>query len=123
MSSTTHLTASDLNRSICTFAGLLRAQKEVINRLNVYPVPDGDTGTNMSLTMESVVEGLRALPATATMGEVSKVIAHSSLLGARGNSGVILSQMLRGFVQQFPCLLYTSPSPRDRTRSRMPSSA
>jgi len=102
MSSTTHLTASDLNRSICTFAGLLRAQKEVINRLNVYPVPDGDTGTNMSLTMESVVEGLRALPATATMGEVSKVIAHSSLLGARGNSGVILSQMLRGFVQQFP---------------------
>jgi len=65
----------------------------MINGLNVYPVPDGDTGTNMSLTLESVcaeLEGAEDLDA------VCKAISHGSLMGARGNSGVIMSQILRG---------------------------
>ncbi len=67
--------------------------KEMINALNVYPVPDGDTGTNMSLTLESVcveLEGAEDIEA------VCKAISHGSLMGARGNSGVIMSQILRG---------------------------
>ena len=70
------------------------AHREAINRLNVYPVPDGDTGTNMSLTLESVVVELDAAP--PDMAAVCKAISHGSLMGARGNSGVILSQVLRG---------------------------
>jgi hypothetical protein len=72
------------------------AHKEVINRLNVYPVPDGDTGTNMTLTIESVVTELGPLGDDATMDDTCQAIAHGSLMGARGNSGVILSQLLRG---------------------------
>ena len=64
--------------------------------MNVYPVPDGDTGTNMALTLESVVSELEAVEAGARMAGVCKAIAHGSLMGARGNSGVILSQLLRG---------------------------
>jgi DAK2 domain fusion protein YloV len=84
-----------------TFAGLLDSHKEVINYLNVYPVPDGDTGTNMALTLASVVSALGELPADAPMASVKKAIAHGSLMGARGNSGVILSQLLRGLVAEF----------------------
>jgi len=80
----------------------LRSHKDVINRLNVYPVPDGDTGTNMTLTIESVIAELDQLEADAPMEQVSKAIAHGSLMGARGNSGVILSQLLRGLVERFP---------------------
>lgn len=69
---------------------------EDINKLNVFPVPDGDTGTNMSLTLASVVKELSALSASATMQDVSTAITHGSLMGARGNSGVITSQILRG---------------------------
>jgi uncharacterized protein len=93
------LSASDLRAVVVTYAKLLRSHKEVINRLNVYPVPDGDTGTNMTLTVESVVEALEPLGSTATLAEVGQAIAHGSLLGARGNSGVILSQLLRGLVE------------------------
>src|SRR5712692_8912007 len=71
----------------------LRAHQEVINRLNVYPVPDGDTGTNMALTLESVVAELDGCDDMVSM---CKAISHGSLMGARGNSGVILSQVLRG---------------------------
>ncbi len=74
----------------------LSARKEEINRLNVFPVPDGDTGTNMSLTIESVVKEVSELPLDATFAEVRKAIMHGSLMGARGNSGVITSQILRG---------------------------
>ena len=70
------------------------AHKAVINALNVYPVPDGDTGTNMSLTLESVVADLPE--PGASMEAVCKAISHGSLMGARGNSGVIMSQILRG---------------------------
>jgi DAK2 domain fusion protein YloV len=96
------LSAGELRTAISTYAELLRSHKEVINRLNVYPVPDGDTGTNMTLTIESVTKELGPLEANAPMADVCKAIAHGSLMGARGNSGVILSQMLRGLVAKFP---------------------
>jgi len=99
MTSLKTLSASDLRAVVSTYAKLLRSHKEVINRLNVYPVPDGDTGTNMTLTVESVVEALEPLGSTATLAEVGQAIAHGSLMGARGNSGVILSQLLRGLVE------------------------
>ncbi len=67
-----------------------------INKLNVFPVPDGDTGTNMSLTLDTVVQELKALPAHADINEVAHAITHGSLMGARGNSGVITSQIMRG---------------------------
>ena len=72
---------------------------EEINKLNVFPVPDGDTGTNMSLTLNTVVSELQALPADCDMEAVSKAITHGSLMGARGNSGVITSQILRGIAE------------------------
>ncbi|MFR3274125.1 MAG: DAK2 domain-containing protein [Collinsella phocaeensis] len=72
---------------------------EDINKLNVFPVPDGDTGTNMSLTLASVVKELTALPADATMEDIAAAITHGSLMGARGNSGVITSQILRGVAE------------------------
>ena len=72
---------------------------EDINKLNVFPVPDGDTGTNMSLTLGTVVKEVQALPAGADMADVAKAITHGSLMGARGNSGVITSQILRGMAE------------------------
>jgi DAK2 domain fusion protein YloV len=102
MTSPLTLSARELRTTISTYAELLRSHKEVINRLNVYPVPDGDTGTNMTLTIESVAAELGPLAEDADMEDVCKAIAHGSLMGARGNSGVILSQMLRGLVAKFP---------------------
>ena len=72
---------------------------EDINKLNVFPVPDGDTGTNMSLTLASVVKELSALPVDADMEAIAAAITHGSLMGARGNSGVITSQILRGVAE------------------------
>src|SRR5690606_29893616 len=69
-----------------------------VNALNVYPVPDGDTGTNMHLTMQSVRRQLSELRGV-TMPAVAHALAYGSLLGARGNSGVILSQVLKGFAE------------------------
>lgn len=77
----------------------LKSRKEEVNRLNVFPVPDGDTGTNMSLTIETVVGELTALSPDATLADVCKAISHGSLMGARGNSGVITSQILRGICE------------------------
>ncbi len=76
------------------FRDALALHRDVINQLNVYPVPDGDTGTNMALTLETVVAEVSA--AGDQMAEVCHAISHGSLMGARGNSGVILSQILRG---------------------------
>ena len=101
MGSLTSLSARDLTRAVTTYADLLRSQREVINRLNVYPVPDGDTGTNMTLTLESVVADVNRLGEDVSMAEVCRAISQGSLMGARGNSGVILSQMLRGLTQGF----------------------
>ena len=78
----------------------LELHRSVVNRLNVYPVPDGDTGTNMALTLESVVKALDGLDLETAdggaMGAACRAIASGSLMGARGNSGVILCQILRG---------------------------
>jgi DAK2 domain fusion protein YloV len=79
---------------------VLRTHQAVVNRLNVYPVPDGDTGTNMALTLEAVVGELERLGPGAPMADVCKAVAHGSLMGARGNSGVILSQLLRGLADR-----------------------
>ncbi|HEX6568660.1 MAG TPA: DAK2 domain-containing protein [Acidimicrobiales bacterium] len=91
-----HLAAADLRATVHAYRDALAAHREPINRLNVYPVPDGDTGTNMSLTITSVCNDLDA--AGAGLADVCKAISHGSLMGARGNSGVILSQILRGLV-------------------------
>lgn len=88
------LEAGDVRRVIITYRDALRSHREVINRLNVYPVPDGDTGTNMALTLDSVVAELEE--AGDDLASVCKAVSHGSLMGARGNSGVILSQILRG---------------------------
>jgi DAK2 domain fusion protein YloV len=77
----------------------LQANQEVINDLNVFPVPDGDTGSNMYLTLRSAVEDAQKAPDLQSAGAVMQAAAHGSLMGARGNSGVILSQILRGFAQ------------------------
>ena len=88
----------DLNRLFTAYRDVLRSHREVINRLNVYPVPDGDTGTNMALTLDSVVNELTS---ASGMDETCKAIGHGSLMGARGNSGIILSQVLRGIADRF----------------------
>ena len=80
-------------------AAAVSDKAEDINKLNVFPVPDGDTGTNMSLTLASVVKELSSLPADADMEAIAGAITHGSLMGARGNSGVITSQILRGVAE------------------------
>src|ERR1700722_11717206 len=75
----------------------LEANQQEINDLNVFPVPDGDTGSNMYLTLRSAVEEAGDAPAPSAVDSVLAAAAHGSLMGARGNSGVILSQILRGF--------------------------
>jgi DAK2 domain fusion protein YloV len=99
------LSAADVREAITVYHDVLRAHTDAINRLNVYPVPDGDTGTNMSLTLGSVCAELeQALPpgggpypdAASDMAATCTAMSHGSLMGARGNSGVILSQVLRG---------------------------
>ena len=90
------LGADEIRRTVVTFRDAMRAHAPGINRLNVYPVPDGDTGTNMARTLDAVVAELDT--ANEGMESTCKAISHGSLMGARGNSGVILSQILRGFV-------------------------
>jgi DAK2 domain fusion protein YloV len=80
-------------------ATALKLRIDEVNRLNVFPVPDGDTGTNMSLTLESVVTDVSKLPIDASLADICKSATHGSLMGARGNSGVILSQIVRGICE------------------------
>lgn len=94
-------TSNDVVNAIIVAAKTLDKRKEEINRLNVFPVPDGDTGTNMSLTLATVVEHLSKLPAGATSVDRRHAITTGALMGARGNSGVITSQILRGFCEGF----------------------
>ena len=77
----------------------LESKKEWINELNVFPVPDGDTGTNMTLTIMSAAKELITLGDNPDMESLCKAVSGGSLRGARGNSGVILSQLLRGFTR------------------------
>lgn len=93
MGTLTRLGAAELRAGVTGFRDALRAHQEGINRLNVYPVPDGDTGTNMALTLTAVCDELAG--AGDDLAAVCAAIGHGSLMGARGNSGVILSQVLR----------------------------
>src|SRR5437588_12440918 len=77
----------------------LASKQEEVNRLNVFPVPDGDTGTNMLLTLQSAVDDIKDTEARE-VGKMAALAAHGSLMGARGNSGVILSQISRGFANK-----------------------
>lgn len=90
--------ASDLQRCFLMGAKSLEAKKEYINELNVFPVPDGDTGTNMTLTIMSAAKEVNSIE-NPTMSVIAKAISSGSLRGARGNSGVILSQLFRGFTK------------------------
>jgi uncharacterized protein len=100
MTSLATLGADDLRAVMGRFRDALRLHQVDINRLNVYPVPDGDTGTNMALTLEAVVTELEGVAPGADLPDVCKAIGHGSLMGARGNSGVILSQLLRGMCER-----------------------
>ena len=124
MTSPATLGADDLRAVMGGYRDALRLHQADINRLNVYPVPDGDTGTNMALTLEAVVSELEGVEAGAGLPEVCKAIGHGSLMGARGNSGVILSQLLRGMSERMgarrgrpasaPTLLVDAIDPRLR---------
>ena len=81
-------------------ASRLEAKKDYVDELNVFPVPDGDTGTNMSMTIMAAAKEVAALPEDCEMKDLCKAISGGSLRGARGNSGVILSQLLRGFTKE-----------------------
>ena len=91
--------ANLLQKAFLAGAANLEANKEWINELNVFPVPDGDTGTNMTLTIMSAAREAAAIE-NPSMDAVAKAISSGSLRGARGNSGVILSQLFRGFARE-----------------------
>ena len=90
------LNTEALRDMVRTFRDAVRAHAPALNRLNVYPVPDGDTGTNMARTLDAVVDEMDGVDAD-DLAAICDAISHGSLMGARGNSGVILSQILRGF--------------------------
>src|SRR3954463_5955170 len=92
------LRAEHLRAVVTSYRDALRGHQDAINRLNVYPVPDGDTGTNMALTLESVVAEMEA---AKDMASVCRAISHGSPMGARGTSGAILSQILRALPRSF----------------------
>lgn len=92
-------TTNNILNAIAFASKTLSERKEEVNRLNVFPVPDGDTGTNMSLTIQSVVDNLAALPIGASSADIRKAITTGALMGARGNSGVITSQIMRGLCE------------------------
>lgn len=99
-----------LKKAFIRGAYVLRMNKKVVDSLNVFPVPDGDTGTNMSLTMDKAVEELEKLESD-DLKKIVEAVSWGSLMGARGNSGVILSQLFRGFSQHIASLNKNSISP------------
>ncbi|MGI9644975.1 MAG: DAK2 domain-containing protein, partial [Ilumatobacteraceae bacterium] len=94
------MTTAALRDSVRTFRDAVRAHAHHLNRLNVYPVPDGDTGTNMARTLDAVVEEVDET-AEDDLDATCDAISHGSLMGARGNSGVILCQIMRGMASTF----------------------
>jgi len=102
------LHASDFKKMILGANYFFDREKETINSLNVFPVPDGDTGTNMSMTLKAAVEGSMAYEGQS-IGELSEIVASKALMGARGNSGVILSQILRGIARGLRKKEYITP--------------
>lgn len=95
---TNEIAGSMLREMIISGALSLEKNKDIVDDLNVFPVPDGDTGTNMSLTMQSAMKQVKAVK-NDDVEEIAEAAANGSLMGARGNSGVILSQLLRGFAK------------------------
>jgi uncharacterized protein len=93
----TRATSADLRAALQSSAAWLSANAERIDALNVFPVPDGDTGTNMSMTLQAAVEPLAALADDVPVSSLARTASEAAMLGGRGNSGVILSQLLRGF--------------------------
>ena len=93
-----YLDGPRLARSVYAAADWVSAGREEINRLNVFPVPDGDTGTNFTLTLRAVADACRAL-GEAPLGETARTIARGAVLGARGNSGMMLAHFLLGFAE------------------------
>jgi hypothetical protein len=93
----TQMNGKLLRDALCSAAVTIEKNRKSIDELNVYPVPDGDTGTNMSMTMSAARRELSVMPDSATAAEVSEKAASAMLRGARGNSGVILSLLFRGF--------------------------
>src|SRR5919201_2023483 len=93
----TRATGADLQSALQSASVWLTTNAERINALNVFPIPDGDTGTNMSMTLQAAVDGLQRLGDDASVSQVARAAYEAAMLGARGNSGVILSQLLRGF--------------------------
>jgi DAK2 domain fusion protein YloV len=87
-----------LKRLVEASLNWLRVNQQIVNALNVFPVPDGDTGTNMVLTMQSAYDEIKDSP-EKNFGEMAHIVANGALMGARGNSGVILSQIWRGFAR------------------------
>src|SRR5260221_3135983 len=95
----TRATGADLRAALESASAWLSANAERIDALNVFPVPDGDTGTNMSMTLRAAVEPLPGLGDDVPVGRVARTAYEAAMLGARGNSGVILSHLLRGLSQ------------------------
>ena len=87
-----------LARSLFAAADWVAAGRDEINRINVFPVPDGDTGTNFSLTLRAVADALRAL-GDAPLPDTARTMARAAVLGARGNSGMMLAHFLMGFAE------------------------
>lgn len=97
----TKISGGQFQEMVAAGANRLQANAEYVNSLNVFPVPDGDTGTNMNMSMTSGAKAVADSPAEK-VGELATVLAKGLLMGARGNSGVILSQLFRGFSKQIP---------------------
>ena len=91
--------AITLKKAFIAGANRIESKKDYINELNVFPVPDGDTGTNMTLTIQAAVKEVKQLE-DPSIADISKAVSNGSLRGARGNSGVILSQLFRGFSKE-----------------------
>jgi DAK2 domain fusion protein YloV len=105
----TRATGADLRDALLAASTWLDQHAERINALNVFPVPDGDTGTNMSLTLRAAADAVGKLPDTAPASEVAHAAYQAAMMGARGNSGVILSQLLRGFAHALASTIELTP--------------
>src|SRR5438093_4861873 len=96
------LDAATLRLAMGLYLDALTTHRDELDSLNVYPVPDGDTGTNLLMTQGAVAAALRSAGDEEGLSAVTSEISHASLMGARGNSGVILSQVLRAFCEELP---------------------
>ncbi len=92
------LNATRITKLLIAASRWLSKYADILNDLNVYPIPDGDTGTNMSMTLQSVENELLRLDREVNMAELADIVTESILLGARGNSGTILSQIIQGLL-------------------------